>query len=130
MYSVGRKVNRKDFVTLDWITDEGHAAQTASLQNVTGLCTRIDVVISAVTGNPTVDVSFLDGNGLAILPAFSTLADGTHHVKLARSHKAVPDADFNEMPFCEDTLTVSVDPSADAGGVAQTLTVSVRVFLI
>lgn len=130
MYSTlpQRTVGRKDFATLDWVTGEGHAAKTASIEHFTGLCTRIDIVISEVTGNPTVNVSFTDADGVAILPAFNALADGTHHVKLAVSHKAVQDADFNPIPFCEDTLTVSVDPSADPGGVAQTLTVSIRMF--
>ena len=122
-------ITRVQFKQLDWITGEGHTAQTASIVHVRGKCTRVDVVISAVTGNPTVNVSFTDANALAILPAFNALADGTHHVKLAESHKAAQDADFNPMPFCDDTLTVSVDPSADPGGVDQTLTVDVYLYL-
>ena len=122
-------ITRVQFARLDWITGEGSTAQTASIAHVRGKCTRVDIVISAVTGNPTVDVSFTDANGVAILPAFNALADGTHHVKLAESHKAVPDADFNPVPFCDDTLTVSVDPSADPGGAAQTLNVDVYLFL-
>lgn len=122
-------ISRIDFATLDWVTDEGHGAQTTSIIHVRGKCTRIDIIISAVTDNPTVNVAFTDGDGLAIVPAFNALADGTHHVKLAESHKAVQDADFNPIVFCDDSLTISVDPSADPGGVAQTLTVDVRVFL-
>lgn len=122
-------ITRRDFARLDWVTGEGHAAQTATISHVRGKCTRIDMIASSVTGNPTFSVAFQDGDGNAILPTFSALADGTHHVKLAESNKAVQDADFNPMPFCDDDLTISVDPSADPGGSNQTLTIDVRLFL-
>jgi hypothetical protein len=122
-------VGRMDFADQTWATDAGHAAKTASLANVNGICTRIDVVVSSVTANPTVNVVITDADSNTMF-TFNGLADGTHHIKLARSNKGTQDADFNEVPFCEDTLTVSIDPSADAGGTLQTLTVSVRLFLV
>lgn len=66
---------------------------------------------------------------LLLASTASSLADGTAHVLLAESHKATQDADFNPVPCWEETLTLSVDPSADAGGVDQTLTVDVDLYL-
>jgi hypothetical protein len=126
---VNRTVSRMDFETKTWATGAGHAAQTATLTNVNGICTRIDVVISSVTANPTITVTITDADGNTMF-TFSTLADGTHHIKLARSNKSTQDADFNEVPFCEETLTASIDPSADAGGSDQTLSVGVRLYLV
>jgi hypothetical protein len=123
------KIVKGRFPRRTWLTGDGHAAQTATLRNLMGLITRIDIVISEVTDNPTVTVAFADSAGLAIIPSFATLADGTHHVKLARSNKSTPDADFNPLPVCQETLTATVDPSADPGGSAQTLTVDVILYL-
>lgn len=117
------------FARQSWATGDGHGAKTATLPRVTGKCTRVDVVISSVTGNPTVGVTITDTTNSGTYITLAALADGTHHVKLADSHKGTPDADFNAVAFCNNALTVSIDPSADAGGAAQTLTVDVVLYL-
>lgn len=120
------------FTQLDWITGEGHAAQTETLTKLYGTIVRIDVIISSVTDNPTVAITITDtdnGGTIASWTGGSVLADGTHHIMLARSNKATQDANFNEVPLCGDNLTLSADPSADAGGAAQTLTVDVVLYL-
>jgi len=116
------EIKTVEFSQVSWATGAGHAAKTATAYNVNMLVERIDVLISSVTANPTVDVSFADGNGVVIIDAtnFTTLADGTKHMKLAT--KAT--ADFDAVPINGD-ITVTVDPSADPGGAAQTLTVDV-----
>jgi len=119
---------KRSFKQLSWATGAGHAAQTDTIGDITGKLLRANVTISEVTGNPTSDVTLVDARG-ATLATFSTLADGTAHVLLAESHKATQDADFNPIPCVAETLTLSVDPSADAGGTGQTLTVDVDLYL-
>lgn len=123
---------KKSFAALDWVTGEGHTAQTADLTHVTGTIKRIDLEATSVTDNPTFDatLSSVSSAGLlATLASFSTLADGTLHVKVSESGKGTPDADFNPIPCVDDTLRISLDPSADPGGVTQTLTITVTMFL-
>jgi hypothetical protein len=110
-----------------WATGAGHAAKTTDLANLNGMLERIDIIISSVTDNPTVDVTLTDSNSCTLV-SLTGLADGTKHVKLAYSNKSSPDADFNPIPI-NDTVTVSIDPSADAGGTAQTLTVDVILYV-
>lgn len=117
-----RPIGKLQFTQLDWITGEGHAAQTASINNSNMLVERIDVIISSVTGNPTSSVTITDENSCTIA-TLTGLTDGTKHVKLAT--KAT--ADFDAIPV-NNTLTISVDPSVDAGGAAQTLTVDVILY--
>lgn len=124
----GESVARYEFAQLSWATGAGHAAKTATLGNVVGMIERVDIIISSVTGNPTVNISFVDQNSVVVLPAMNTLADGTKHMKLAYSNKGTQDADFNAVPHA-GLLTVSADPSADAGGEGQTLTVDVILYV-
>ena len=114
--------------TKSWATGEAHAAQSQAI-NMRGLIVGLSIPISEVTANPTVAVTFRDADGAIIIPdaLCATLADGTNHYKVALSHKASPDAEFNPAPV-DGPITISIDPSADAGGLAQTLTVKVRVF--
>ena len=114
---------RYEFAQQSWATGDGHAAKTATLANVNMLIERIDVIISSVTANPTVNVVITDGNSVEVVDKtnLTTLADGTNHILL--STKATPD--FAASPIADDTLTVSIDPSADPGGAAQILTVDV-----
>jgi hypothetical protein len=123
-------MQKKASKQLTWLTGEGHAAKTTTIPDVTGKLVRIDVVISNVTATPTTDIAIkqTDTNGPQLL-ALSTLAKATHHVKLAESHKATQDADFNPIPLCNTDLFLSVDPSADPGGTAQVLTVDVVLYL-
>jgi hypothetical protein len=116
-------VARIECTRLSWATDAGHAAQTTTT-SLNGVVYRIDIIISEVTGNPTVNVSFANQNSVVCLPAFNTLADGTKHFKNALVNSITSSADFDPVAVA-DTITVTVDPSADAGGSAQTLTVDV-----
>lgn len=101
-----------------WQTGDGHAVQNHVLQNpVAGAMENVIVAISEVTGNPTVNVTLTDENG-AVLLSLEGLADGTVHVLQYPTN-------FDSILLAGGPLTLSVDPSADAGGVAQTLTVTV-----
>jgi hypothetical protein len=120
---------KRSFTQLSWATGAGHAAQTATMFGVTGKCTRMDVVASSVTGNPTLNVTVTDTDNSGSCIAVTNLADGTHHVLLAESHKNSQDANFNPVAFRSNDLTLSVDPSADAGGSGETLTVDVTLYL-
>ena len=81
--------------------------------------------------NPTVAVTFRDQNSCIVIPdaLCAALADGTNHILLSRSYKSTLDGDFNPVFLCDSDITVSMDPSADAGGEAQTLTVDVILYL-
>lgn len=123
---------KREFETLDWITDEGHAAQTADLPYVTGILHVLDIKISSVTGNPTVNVTLTDRTDTSItlqLESFSTLADGTLHRYLVNSKEFDADHDIDGHVFVGNNLRISVDPSADPGGAAQTLEVDVSLIL-
>lgn len=113
-----------------WITGEGHAAKTLT-RDVNGTIGRVDVILSSVTGNPTVIVTLRDQNSAIVVPdAFlNALADGTNHTFRAWSNLGTPDADFNAVPH-NGNITVSMDPSADAGGAGQTLTATVILYVI
>ena len=123
--------NRK-FATLDWVTDEGHAAQTTDLKSVTGKLHCVEIKISSVTGNPTVTMTLsdiTDTDFVTTLETFSTLADGTLHKYFVNSKEYDADHDMDGHVFCLHDLRISVDPSADAGGSAQTLEVDVSLIL-
>ena len=117
-------VARLAFSQFDWVTGEGHAAENETFQYVNGTIYRVDVIISSVTGNPTVTMTLRDQNGIILIPdaLFATLADGTSHYFLAESNLVTQDADFNPVPH-NGNVILTVDPSADASGEAQTLTV-------
>jgi len=114
-----KPVSTAVFPTLTWVTSEGHAAKETALR-VNMLVERVDIIISSVTGNPTVTVTFANEDGAVVIDAteFATLADGTTHMKLAVR-------DFYAVPV-DGTVTCTVDPSADAGGSAQTLSVQIK----
>jgi len=127
---MGRCIRK--FAELDWITGEGHTAQTADIFRVTGNLRKIEVKISSVTGDPTSNVTLSDISDtdfVTELIALSTLADGTLHVFHSRSKEYDADKDIDEMFFNLNDLRISVDPSADPGGSAQTLTVKVKLYL-
>jgi len=114
-----------------WITGAGNAAQTETAYGLTGKLVRVDVIISSVTNNPTVVVTFRDQNSCIIIPdaLCAALADGTNHILLTESNKSTMDADFDPVMLCDSDITVSMDPSADAGGTSQTLAVQVIFYL-
>ena len=128
--STGSPVARLAAAQQSWATGAGHAAASDTIQFVNGTIYRIDAIISSVTDNPTVAVTFRDQNSVVIIPdaLCAALADGTNHIFLAESNKGTPDADFNPLPH-SGNVTVSVDPSADPGGAGQTLTVDVILYV-
>lgn len=123
---------KRAFATLDWITDEGHAAQTNDISDVTGILHAIEIKISEVTANPTCEVTLsdiTDTDFVTTLETFSTLADGTLHKYLRNSKEYDADKDIDGHVFCYNDLRITVDPSADPGGSAQTLEVDVTLYL-
>lgn len=104
--------------TFVWQTGDAHGALTATFNEVNGTIKEIVVGISEVTGNPTTTFTFTDSASRTLL-TLSNLADATTHRKTAQT-------DFDEILVNGD-LTVSVDPSADPGGEAQTLTITVTI---
>jgi hypothetical protein len=84
--------------------------------------------VSEVTGDPDVTLTVTDANSLTLFTS-GAKNDGTNYRFNARSYKAVQDADFNPVPLVNESLTISIDPDADAGGAAQTLTVTVDLYL-
>ena len=123
--AVNKPIVKYQFDSLTWDTGDGHAAQTATIYDMNLLVERVDVLISSVTANPTVNVSFADENSVAVIDptSFTTLADGTNHILLATNSTQ----DFSAVAI-NNALTITVDPSADAGGSSQTLTVDVILY--
>ena len=113
-----------------WVTSEGHAEKTGITGEVFGTIVGLTIPISEVTGNPTVKVTFRDADECIIIPdaAFATLADGTKHIFFFLSEQGTQNATENPVPVV-GKLTVTIDPSADAGGSGETLTVKVRIFI-
>lgn len=103
--------------TLVWETGDGHAAQELTLEHLVGAMENVVVAISEVTANPTVTVTLSGPEGETLL-SLATLADGTVHFKQYPG-------DFDSILLAGFPVTLSVDPSADAGGSEQTLTVEV-----
>ena len=118
----GKPIAKIQFDQVSWLTGVGHAAKTTLKNNINMLVERVDVLISAVTANPTVAITFANENSVTVIDGtnFAALADGTNHTLL--STKAT--ADFDAVPL-NGNITCTVDPSADAGGSAQTLTVDI-----
>lgn len=117
-------------VTKTWITGEGHAAKSHDTSEALGMIVGLTIIISSVTDNPTIAVTFRDADGCIIIPdaAFTSLTDGTNHIFFFKSHQSSQDATENPVAVM-GKITVAIDPSADAGGSGQTLTVKVRIFI-
>lgn len=122
-------VEKKAFAQLTWATGAGHAAQTTALKDIEGIIVRVDIIISSVTGNPTTTLTLTDENSCLLPITLSSLADGTKHVKNGLSMGGTTDSDFAPVPVNNTTLTLSADPSADAGGSGEILTVDVVLYL-
>ena len=120
--NLGYTIARYSIDQLSWITGAGHAAQTETIE-MFGMCEAIGIRISSVTDNPTVTITFTDENGNEIYNT-GALADGTNYYYTPSEF--LPTAE--KFPMWGD-MVISADPSADAGGVAQTLTVDVDIFL-
>lgn len=113
-----------------WATGEGSTAKSQTTGEANGTIVGLTIPISEVTDNPTVAVTFRDADGCIIIPdaAFATLADDTKHIFYFLSEQGTQNATENPVAV-RGPLTVEIDPSADPGGVAQTLTVKVRIFI-
>lgn len=132
-------LHKRKFKQLDWITDEEHDAQTADLEGVNGILHMIEIKITSVTDNPSVDVTLSDITEVDVnvsetdfdttLETFSTLADGTLHKFLRMSKEYDANKEIDGHVFCWNNLRISVDPSADPGGSGQTLAVDVTLYL-
>jgi hypothetical protein len=123
-------IGKRSTATKTWATNAGHAAQTDTLARLTGKLVEVDIAISSVTGDPdvTVTIKKKDTNGATV---FSSGAknDGTNYVFSSESNQAVQDAAFDPVWLFDEDLYVSIDPDGDAGGTAQTLSVTVTVYL-
>jgi hypothetical protein len=119
----------KTSITKTWATSAGHAAQTQVLGKVTGKLIAVGMQVSAVTGDPDVTVAITDAADLSLFNS-GAQNDGANYRFGTESNKASPDADFNPSYVVSEDLTVSIEPDADAGGDAQTLTVTVDVYIL
>ena len=129
---MGRCIRK--FTELDWITGEGYTAQTADIERVTGNLRKLEVKISAVTGNAnltaTVVISDIsDTDFVTTLETFSALAHGTLHIFNSRSKEYDADKEIDETFFNLNDLRITVTPNEDVGGTLQTLTVKVKLYL-
>ena len=113
-----------------WDTSEGHAEKTGITGEVFGTIVGLTVIVSGVTGNPTIKLTFRDADDCIIIPdaAFATLADDTSHIFFFLSEQGTQNATENPVAVV-GKLTVTIDPTADAGGSDETLTVKVRIFI-
>jgi len=130
---MGRCIRK--FAELDWITGEGYTAQTADIEKVTGNLRKLEVKISAVTGNAdlvaTVVISDIsDSDFVTTLMTFSSLAHSTLHIYHSRSKEYNADKDIDEIFFDLNDLRITVTPNEDVGGTLQTLTVNVKLYLV
>jgi len=116
-----RRAWRASIDQMSWATGAGHTEQTEELAMV-GLVKMICIRISSVTGNPTATITFDDAQGNEIYNS-GAIADGTNYVYTRTEFLPTAD-DF----VVAGQVTVGVDPSADAGGVAQTLTVNIDIY--
>ncbi|MHC4703032.1 MAG: hypothetical protein ACYTFQ_20900, partial [Planctomycetota bacterium] len=94
----------------------GTGAQTGTLGKINGVLKAIDIVTTDTQDGITYTVAITNANS-ASLYSEGSLADNSSHRKVAVSHKNSQDADFNPQPIVDETLTLTVTPSAapDAG---------------
>jgi hypothetical protein len=93
--------------------------------------TAIDIVTTDTEDGITYTVAITNSNS-ATLYSEAALADNSSHRKVARSNKSSPDADFNEQPMADETLTATITPSAAPDALAvgtKTATVTVTIYL-
>ena len=124
----------RNVAELDWVTGEGNTAQTTDIKRVTGNLRKVEIKISAVTGNEdltaTVVISDIsDTDFVTTLETFSALAHGTLHIDHSRSKEYDADKDIDEIFFDLNDLRITVTPNEDVGGTLQTLTVNVKLYL-
>jgi hypothetical protein len=117
-------------VEKSWITGAGHAKATQVTGEANGTIVGLTVIISSVTGGPTTALTFRDNDDCIIIPdaAFAALADDSEHLFFFLSEQGTQNATENPIPV-RGPLTITVDPSADAGGSGETFSVKVRIFI-
>lgn len=118
-------VFRRSMTQQSWATGAGHAEKTESVE-INGLVEQICIRISSVTANPTVTITVDDDNGNELFNS-GALADGTNHVLRMANLEDHDDTNYPAF-LCAGAMTVGIDPSADAGGVNQTLTVDIDIY--
>ena len=123
-------VARIQTATLSWATGAGFAAQTSTVF-VSGTIYRMDVVISTVTGNADLvaAITCADDNGCVVgneLDHAAQAHSATHYYDSQSSKD--DDGNFNAVAH-HGNITVTVTPNEDAGGTAQTLSVTVIFFV-
>lgn len=101
---------------MTWVTGAGDAAQTETVP-INGVIKQIVMTVSEVTGDPDVVLSIQDPSTNEFYTV--TVHDNTTTIKYVTTHFAE-----NQLTFAKGFI-VSVNPDADAGGAAQTLTVNV-----
>lgn len=107
------------------------AALAPTLAGVNGTIIAIEVVTTDTEDAITYTVAITNANGASLFSE-AALADNSTHRRVARSNLAVPNADFNEQPVADETLTCTITPSAapDAGAVGtKTATVTVYIYV-
>ena len=112
---------RESITQMTWATGEAHAAQTEALP-VNGEIKMICVRLSSVTANPTITLTMTDAQGNLVFTK-AGIIDGTDHIYKPDDFLAI-----DGTIIVTEGVTVSVDPSADAGGSNQTLTVDVDIY--
>ncbi len=95
-------------VTQTWSTGDGHAEQSEPVV-INGVLQKIILKVSGVTGDPDVTLT-IDDNGDNEI--FNSGAQDDNDTYTFSVHEPV-----------SGTIDIAVDPSADAGGSGQTLTV-------
>ena len=95
-------------ITQTWITGDGHAEQSQPV-SINGLLQKIVLKVSSVTGDPDVTLT-IDDNGDNEIFNSGAKDDGATYT-------------FSLSEPVVGVIDVAVDPSADPGGAAQTLTV-------
>ena len=123
-------VARIQAAQLSFVTGGGVTADTATVF-ISGTIVRMDVVLSAVTGNAdlTASVTCSDDNGCVFGNELdhANLADASTHYFDSQS-SADDDGNFNPVTHHGD-ITVSVAPDEDVGGTLQKLLVDVLFFV-
>ena len=109
----GDHIQKVSMTQQSWTT--GHAASSEVAYNLNGVLTRFDVITSNDSNDPTIAVTFRDQNSCILVPdaVCATLADNSQHIKLAKSNKSSPDADFNPVPLCDTDVTIAIDPNTE-----------------
>ncbi|MCK5020496.1 MAG: hypothetical protein KAS32_25990 [Candidatus Peribacteraceae bacterium] len=115
-------VARYSIDQMSWLTGAGHAEKTEDII-MNGMLEAIGIRVSSVTGDPDVTITLTDANGNEFYNS-TALNDGTDYYYTPSEF--LPTAE--KMPLV-GPITVGVDPSADAGGSGQDLTVDVDLFI-